>query len=123
MRCCLRATGGSPNCRTKWSPRSGNDHALEIDLLAHRQVRVSNMICKRVMSVSPSGFTASGFNTASRTSRELLKAMEAKVAKESLIFTDALVPYAEKKHDDEACSEIKGKETNLAGKVRGLNLY
>jgi len=75
-------------------------HAL--DYPAHGQVRVSNELRKTGIIVSPSGVRCIGLRNDLANFKERLKALEAKVAEQGLILTEAQVAALEKKRQDDA---------------------
>jgi len=75
-------------------------HAL--DYPAHGQVRVSNELRKTGMIVSPSGVRSIWLRNDLANFKERLKALEAKVAEQGLILTEAQVAALEKKRQDDA---------------------
>lgn len=78
-----------------------------IDEPAHGQVRVSNELRKRGIFVSPSGVRSIWLRNDLANFKQRLKALEAKVAEDGIILTEAQVQALErKKLDDEACGEI-----------------
>lgn len=78
-----------------------------IDYPAHGQLRVSNELRKAGVFVSPSGVRSIWLRHGLANFKDRLKALEAKVAEQGLILTEAQVAALEKKRqDDEVCGEI-----------------
>ena len=103
------------------------DYALEQP--AHGQVRTSNELRKRAIFVSPSGVRSIWLRHQLHCFKNRLKALEAKVAEEGLILTEAQVAAREKKRlDDEACGEIEtahpgylgSQDTFYVGTLKGV---
>lgn len=98
----------APNHKNRVDPNVESavvDYA--IDQPAHGQVRVSNELRKTGVFVSPSGVRSIWLRHDLANFKQRLKALEAKVAEEGLILTEAQVQALErKKLDDEACGEI-----------------
>lgn len=81
------------------------DYAIEYP--AHGQQRASNELRKLGIFVSGSGVRSIWVRHALGNFKSRLKALEAKVAKEGGILTEAqVVALEKKKYDDEACGEI-----------------
>lgn len=100
-----------------------------IDFPAHGQVRVSNELRKAGVFVSPSGVRSVWLRHALENFKNRLKALEAKVAKDGIILTEAQVQALErKKLDDEACGEIEtvhpgylgSQDTFYVGTLKGV---
>jgi transposase InsO family protein len=100
-----------------------------IDFPAHGQVRVSNELRKAGVFVSPSGVRSVWLRHALENFKNRLKALEAKVAQEGIILTEAQVQALErKKLDDEACGEIEtvhpgylgSQDTFYVGTLKGV---
>lgn len=103
------------------------EYALEQP--AHGQVRTSNELRKRGVFVSPSGVRSIWLRHQLQSFKLRLKALEAKVAEEGLVLTEAQVAALEKKRqDDEACGEIEtahpgylgSQDTFYVGTLKGV---
>lgn len=82
------------------------DYALECP--AHGQHRASNELRKRGIFISGSGVRSVWVRNRLGNFKARLKALEARVAEEDIILTEAqVVALEKKKHDDEACGEIE----------------
>lgn len=82
--------------------------AYALDYPAHGQHRTSNELRKRGIFVSGSGVRSVWIRHNLANFKARLKALEAKVAVEGCVLTEAQVVALErKKHDDEACGEIE----------------
>jgi len=78
-----------------------------IDYPAHGQLRVSNELHKAGVFVSPSGVRSIWLRHGLANFKDRLQALEAKVAEQGLILTEAQVAALEKKRqDDEVSGEI-----------------
>jgi transposase len=78
-----------------------------IDYPAHGQLRVSNELRKTGVFVSPSGVRSIWLRHSLANFKDRLKALEAKVAEQGIILTEAQVAALEKKRqDDEFNGEI-----------------
>jgi len=103
------------------------DYALEFP--AHGQARTSNELRKRGIFVSGSGVRCIWLRHQLGNFKERLKALEAKVAEEGIILTEAQVAALERKqYDDEACGEIEtahpgylgSQDTFYVGTLKGV---
>src|SRR5690349_762474 len=88
---------------------------------AHGQLRVSNELKKRGYSVAPSTVRSVWLRHDLETFQKRLKALEAKVAQDGIILTDAQVAALEKKKEDE---QTKGEtETYHPGYLGAQDTY
>ncbi len=103
------------------------DYAVEYP--AHGQLRTSNELRKKGIFVSPSGVRSVWLRHQLASFKDRLKALEAKVASEGIILTEAQVAALEKKkHDDVACGEIEtahpgylgSQDTFYVGTLKGV---
>ncbi len=119
-----------PNLKNRTDERTEAavlDYALEQP--AHGQVRTSNELRKRGFFISPSGVRGVWLRHGLAKFRDRLQALEAKVAAEGLVLTEAQVQALEKKrHDDEAAGEIEtahpgylgSQDTFYVGTIKGV---
>lgn len=103
--------------------------AYAIDYPAHGQLRASNELRKQGIFVSASGVRSVWVRHHLANFKARLKALEAKVAAEGIILTEAQVAALEKKKlDDEACGEIEtvhpgylgSQDTFYVGTLKGV---
>ena len=103
--------------------------AYAVEYPAHGQVRVSNELRKSGVFVSPSGVRSIWLRHGLAHFKARLKALEAKVAEEGIILTEAQVQALEKKKlDDEAWGEIEtahpgylgSQDTFYVGTMKGV---
>jgi len=124
--------------RTRRKPNLANrvDEATEqaviasaLDYPAYGQVRTSNELRKKGVFVSPSGVRSIWLRHNLANFKARLKALEAKVAEDGVVLTEAQVAALEKKkHDDEACGEIEtahpgylgSQDTFYVGTLKGV---
>ena len=119
--------GGIDNLinKTRRAPNTKNrvDEATEqavaayaIEQPAHGQHRTSNELRKSGVFVSGSGVRSIWLRNNLENFKKRLKALEAKVANDGIILSDAQVAALEKKkHDDEACGEIETEHPGYLG--------
>ena len=96
---------------------------------AHGQVRASNELRKQGVFISPSGVRCVWLRHRLGRFKERLRALEERMAKESLILTESQIQALEKKkQDDEACGEIEtahpgylgAQDTFYVGTLKGV---
>ncbi len=86
------------------------------DYPAHGQHRASNELRKQGIFISGSGVRSVWLRNDLANFKARLKALEAKVAEEGFILTEAqVVALEKKKHDDEACGEIETAHPGYLG--------
>lgn len=87
-----------------------------VDFPAHGQHRASNELRKKGVFVSGSGVRSIWVRHGLANFKCRLKSLEAKVAQEGIILTEAqLAALERKKHDDEACGEIETAHPGYLG--------
>ena len=100
-----------------------------IEFPAYGQARTSNELRKAGVFVSPSGVRSIWLRHHLANFKSRLKALEAKIAQDGIILTEAQVQALEKKkHDDEACGEIEtahpgylgSQDTFYVGTLKGV---
>jgi len=113
----LEADRRKPNPKNRVEPQvEAAVTAYAIDFPARGQVRVSNELRKQGVFVSPSGVRSIWLRHELENFKSRLKALEAKVAKEGLVLTEAQIQALERKQlDDEACGEIETAHPGYLG--------
>ena len=103
--------------------------AFSLEYPAHGQVRVSNDLRKRGVFVSPSGVRSIWLRHTLHNRKLRLKALEAKVAAEGLVLTEAqVVAMEQQKSSEEAHGEIEtehpgylgSQDTYYVGTIKGI---
>lgn len=122
--------------RRKPNPKNRVEESIElavknyaIEYPAYGQLRTSNELRKKGIFVSPSGVRSVWLRHQLANFKDRLKALEAKVASEGIILTEAqVVALEKKKFDDEACGEIEtahpgylgSQDTFYVGTLKGV---
>ena len=126
----FEANRRKPNYKNRVEPeieQAVKDYAL--DFPAHGQVRASNELRKSGIFVSPSGVRGIWLRHELANFKDRLKALEAKVAAEGIVLTEAQVQALEKKKlDDEVYGEIEtahpgylgSQDTFYVGTLKGV---
>ena len=126
----LEKTRRKPNPKNRVEPQVEQavlDFALEYP--AHGQVRVSNELRKTGVFVSPSGVRSIWLRHKLQSRKLRLKALEAKVAKEGVVLTEAQVVALERQRaTDEVHGEIEtehpgylgSQDTYYVGTIKGI---
>jgi transposase InsO family protein len=134
----LRAVSNALIDKSRRSPNLKNrvDETIEsavksyaIEFPAHGQHRTSNELRKKGVFVSGSGVRSIWLRNSLENFKKRLRALEARVAAEWIVLTDAqIVALERKKHDDEACCEIEtahpgylgSQDTFYVGNLKGV---
>lgn len=122
--------------RRKPCPKNRVDQHIEeaviqfaLEKPAYGQVRVSNELRKKAISISPGGVRSIWLRNDLETFQKRLKALEAKVAQEGIILTEEQVKALEKaKEEKEAHGEIEtehpgyliSQDTYYVGTIKGV---
>ena len=126
----LEANRRKPNPKNRVEPvveQAVVEYAIEFP--AHGQARASNELRKQGIFVSASGVRGIWLRHHLANFKSRLKALEAKVAEQGVILTEAQVQALErKKHDDEASGEIEtahpgylgAQDTFYVGTLKGV---
>ena len=94
-----------------------------VDFPAHGQHRTSNELRKRGVFVSGSGVRSICLRHKLENFKGRLSALEAKVANEGIVLSDAQIAALERKHEDDlACGEIETAHPWLPGCARYLHV-
>ena len=119
-----------PNLKNRFDEQSeAAVLAYAIEEPAHGQFRASNELRKRGVFISPSGVRCVWLRHQLARFKDRLRALEEKMAKESLILTESQIQALErKKQDDEACGEIEtahpgylgAQDTFYVGTLKGV---
>lgn len=126
----LDRTRSKPNLKNRIDP-SIESSVLEFSMEypAHGQVRVSNELRKQGVFVSPSGVRSIWLRHTLQSRKLRLKALEAKVAEEGIILTEAQVAAMEReKASEQAHGEIEtehpgylgSQDTYYVGTIKGI---
>ena len=95
-------TRKKPNLRNRIAPEvEAAVIELSLEQPAWGQVRVSNELKRRALSISPAGVRCVWIRHELQNIKLRLKALEAKVAQEGTVLTEAQLQALEKKRDDE----------------------
>ena len=110
-------TRKKPNLRNRIAPEvEAAVVELSLEQPAWGQVRVSNELKRRALSISPAGVRCVWIRHELQNIRLRLKALEAKVAQEGAVLTEAQLQVLEKKRDDEqAHGEFESEHPGYCG--------
>jgi transposase InsO family protein len=110
-------TRKKPNLRNRIAPEvEAAVVELSLEQPAWGQVRVSNELKRRALSISPAGVRCVWIRHELQNIKLRLKALEAKVAQEGAVLTEAQLQALEKKRDDEqAHGEFESEHPGYCG--------
>jgi len=110
-------TRKKPNLRNRIAPEvEAAVVELSLEQPAWGQVRVSNELKRRALSISPAGVRCVWIRHELQNIKLRLKALEAKVAQEGTVLTEAQLQALEKKRDDEqAHGEFESEHPGYCG--------
>jgi transposase InsO family protein len=110
-------TRKKPNLRNRIAPEvEAAVVELSLEQPAWGQVRVSNELKRRALSISPAGVRCVWMRHELQNIKLRLKALEAKVAQEGAVLTEAQLQALEKKRDDEqAHGEFESEHPGYCG--------
>ena len=119
-----------PNRKNRVDPHIEEQvQAIALEFPAYGQKRASNELAKKGVTVSPGGGRSIWLRHDLETFKKRLKALEAKVAQEGMILTEAqLVAMEKAKNDKEAKGEIEthhpgylgSQDTYYVGNIKGV---
>jgi transposase InsO family protein len=119
-----------PNRKNRVDPHIEEQvQAIALEFPAYGQKRASNELAKKGVTVSPGGVRSIWLRHDLETFKKRLKALEAKVAQEGMILTEAqLVAMEKAKNDKEAKGEIEthhpgylgSQDTYYVGNIKGV---
>jgi transposase InsO family protein len=113
----LERSRRKPNIRNRTAPEIEDAIvALALEQPALGQVRVSNELRKRTLIISPAGVRGVWQRHGLETFKKRLAALEAKVAAEGVVLTEAQLAALERqRHDEEAAGEIDTEHPGYLG--------
>lgn len=119
-----------PNRKNRVDPHIEEQvQAIALEFPAYGQKRASNELAKKGVTVSPGGVRSIWLRHDLETFKKRLKALEAKVAQEGMILTEAqLVALEKTQNDKEARGEIEthhpgylgSQDTYYVGNIKGV---
>ena len=113
----LEKSRRKPNIRNRTAPEIEEAIvALALEQPALGQVRVSNELRKRALMISPAGVRGVWQRHGLETFKKRLAVLEAKVAAEGVVLTEAQLAALERqRHDEEAAGEIETEHPGYLG--------